>query len=341
MHVLNPTEGPFLISCKINRKSVYWKVHGEGNISETQCQSPSMNETKIAPITSDLVSHRDKPQAESTPDTSFDNLGDSGLEKSSLVPCDEQASTIMQDELGPEQEESQSNSTTLQSMQKSSQQTRHKRSVCSTSTSTWNEFAVIGTTNVHEASLFYIVPTDSNFLIAYWGKKRKDRKMLMNLTESHASKRKVEPSFPRYLSANTSLFGASSGPLELQSTVLIQEARFCLHHKVRRSFPLMMCASTSISVNDWIGGEEFFVKCSQQSFKMNGFIAMNKQGSSFKTVTKLPVGDPSSQSDNTGMLFRLQSTECKKKNDMTDGPEVGSSDSEDLASDFEFSDTEI
>ena len=249
------SDGPFFILCKVNGKSVYWKVNE--SISDTK-EEFSLTETSAT---------KDK----------------STQTNASAVEAEPVART--------------------------------------------NCHQLLGTELIEEASLFYIIPSENtshvcDFSIAYWGKKCRDRKILTNLLEPHAKKRKTEPLLPRYLSADSGILGKHKGPLELHSTVLVQHARFCLHSRVQSSFPLMMCTSTPVPLSSWIEGEEFFINCSQRSFKIDGYIAMTRNSKSnptYKTIT-MPINRNPTNRDDVGVLFRLRSSQCAKRNKSRNGP---------------------
>ncbi len=173
--------------------------------------------------------------------------------------------------------------------------------------------SVYGTPSPEEASLFHIIPTGdskypSEFFIVHW---QGNRSRLTNVTDPLVRSRAKMTNLPLYLTTNTGIFGQSEGPLQLKSTVLTNQARFCLHSRVQSTFACMMCLSTPVSLNDWIEGEQFYINCSRRAFKIDGYIAMVKLASEgqvqktyqYKTVTLPSISDPSSSAK--GMLFRL------------------------------------
>ena len=163
---------------------------------------------------------------------------------------------------------------------------------------------VVGTECEDEASLFFIVPTEdahhpSEFFITYYEKREFDETDPFMKLQIKKSKQ------PCYLATDSNVFGSSSGPLDLRSTVLVRQARFALHSRVQPSFTFMMCQSIPVTVSSWIEGEKFYVNCSRRSFKIDGYIAMKKgTDSTYKTVT-VPTMKDHRESTDIGMLFCL------------------------------------
>ncbi len=180
---------------------------------------------------------------------------------------------------------------------------------------------VYGTTRLAEASSFHIITTGdskypSEFFIVHW---QGDRQLVTNVNDPEVRSRPKMTNLPLYLTTNTGIFGKSEGPLQLKSTVLTNQARFCLHSRVQSTFACMMCLSTPVSLSDWIEGEQFYINCSRRAFKIDGYIAMamvklasEGQVHQYKTVTLPSISDPSCSSTEAGMLFRLKSPEIDK-----------------------------
>ncbi len=173
---------------------------------------------------------------------------------------------------------------------------------------------VYGTTRLAEASSFHIITTGdskypSEFFIMHW---QGNRQQLTNVNDPVVRSQAKMTNLPLYLTTNTGIFGQSEGPLQLKSTVLTNQARFCLHSRVQSTFACMMCLSTPVSLSDWIEGEQFYINCSRRAFKIDGYVAMKKLDQEgevqktyqYKTVTLPSISDPSSSTE--GMLFRLQ-----------------------------------
>ncbi len=190
--------------------------------------------------------------------------------------------------------------------------------------------SVYGTTSPEEASLFHIIPTGdskypSEFFIVHW---QGNRSRLTNVTDPLVRSRAKMTNLPLYLTTNTGIFGQSEGPLQLKSTVLTNQARFCLHSRVQSTFACMMCLSTPVSLSDWIEGEQFYINCSRRAFKIDGYIAMMKLASEgevqktyqYKTVTLPSISDPSSSAK--GMLFRLHPPLARSGSTQTESSET-------------------
>ena len=188
-----------------------------------------------------------------------------------------------------------------------------------------NNNTVYGTTSPEDASPFHIIPTGdskypSEFFVVHW---QGNRSRLTNINDPVVRSRTKKTNLPLYLTTNTGLFGQSEGPLQLKSTVLTNQARFCLHSRVQSTFVCMMCLSTPVSLSDWIEGEQFYINCSRRAFKIDGYVAMVKLASEdetqktyqYKTVTLPSISDPSSSAK--GMLFRLHPPLAKRENTRT------------------------
>ncbi len=189
-----------------------------------------------------------------------------------------------------------------------------------------NNNTVYGTTSPEDASLFHIIPTGdskypSEFFVVHW---QGNRSRLTNINDPVVRSRTKKTNLPLYLTTNTGLFGQSEGPLQLKSTVLTNQARFCLHSRVQSTFVCMMCLSTPVSLSDWIEGEQFYINCSRRAFKIDGYVAMVKLASDdetqktyqYKTVTLPSISDPSSSTK--GMLFRLHPPLAKIRDTRTE-----------------------
>lgn len=204
-----------------------------------------------------------------------------------------------------------------------------------------DEHQVIGTNCKENASLFFISPTDdlhhpSEFCIKHYKQQEFDDTDPFMKIQVKTSQQ------PQYVASNSNLLGFSSRPLDMKSTLLTQKARFSLHSRVQRSFTCMMCMSTPVSLNDWIEGEELYIKCCQRSFKVDGYVAMKERNSSntsssdtnckekaqtdtYMTRTVASMKDPTKTEDR-GMLFQL--SRCKQKKPQSQEPLQSYSDDE-------------
>ena len=186
---------------------------------------------------------------------------------------------------------------------------------------TIENYKLFGTTSLEAASLFYVLnagdPTHpSDFYIAYWGTKIGSRDKAMHLRDIYRSAvpEKGQPYLPCYLSTNTNILGQCKGPLSLKTTVEAKQARFSLHSRVQSFwFACMMCTSTPISLSSWLEGEQFYIKCQNYFYKMDGYLAVEVSETSDQidkthpysttAITCVAGIDP----EKTGALFRLYS----------------------------------
>ena len=180
------------------------------------------------------------------------------------------------------------------------------------------ENQIRGTTQVQDASLFYVIPTDDGnhpfeFFIVYYGEDKAARCVPKSLPDSITRSSQQAVPLPHYVSGEGNLFGYSSRPLELKSSVFEQQARFAIHSRIVHA--AMMCLSSPVTSASWIEGEEFYVKCSRRRFRADGYLAMKREshpssrrrsadaGGTYKTVILPKVR--TNASANTGLLFRL------------------------------------
>ena len=148
-----------------------------------------------------------------------------------------------------------------------------------------------------------MIPTEnpsfpSDFFIAHWEEKRTKA---MHLEDFCRNDKKCAPCLPHYLSIDTNIFGKSEG-LSLKRAVEIRKARFSLHSRVQSSFACMLCTSTPVSLDSWLEGEQFYIKCSHYSFK---YIAIVKKESGYEITTVAMVSGSNPEESETGTLFRL------------------------------------
>ena len=149
----------------------------------------------------------------------------------------------------------------------------------------------MGTDSKAIASPFFISPTEDSY-----------RPSEFFLTHYEKEDEKLN-----HVASSSNTFGLSSQPLDL---ALTEQARFSLHSRVQPSFPFLMCSSTPAIPSDWIEGKNLYIKCSQNSFEVDRYIAMKRLRDpsgvyvySTQTVTTMKH---SAQSKDIGMLFRLK-----------------------------------
>ena len=142
-------------------------------------------------------------------------------------------------------------------------------------------FQVMGTACIQAASLFYVTPAGdpshpSDFFIRYYGKGDYDKKSLTNLSDPYVKLQEKEIPLPRYLVSDSSVLGFSDKPLELKMATKTAQAQFSLYSRVQFSFACLMCRTTNVDISSWLEGEQFYIRCSQHSLKLDSFIAMIK-----------------------------------------------------------------
>ena len=136
---------------------------------------------------------------------------------------------------------------------------------------------VVGTTSAAQASLFYIVNTNdpshpTEFFISYQSANQKQEAASSVMPSARQSN--TEMSLPLYLSTDGNIFGENEGPLQLKHTLLTKQATFSLQSRTQSMFSFVVCSAEIVSVNEWLEGERFFIKCSRHAFKRDGYIAM-------------------------------------------------------------------
>ena len=167
------------------------------------------------------------------------------------------------------------------------------------------EGSVFGTTTREKASLFYIVPTNdpthpSEFYISYESDLADDQPQLVSFNDRS---RMTKTMLPLYISADINVFGLIKGPLKVKPTLLVEQARFCLHSRVQSSFAFM-CMSTPVSLSEWFQGELCYINCCRRLLKVDGYVSMRESSlAKYETTTTPSFREPKSLGD--GMLFRL------------------------------------
>ena len=133
-------------------------------------------------------------------------------------------------------------------------------------------YEIYGTSNPQNASLFFIISSDSGrhpyeFHIAYKGDNHHVlKKRVSSLTPN--SQRAVE-AIPRYLDAEVSIFGTNPGPLQLVYHVS-ERSRLLLYGRIANE-------KGPISPSTWMQGNDmFFINCARRRMKRDGYIAMRR-----------------------------------------------------------------
>ena len=134
-------------------------------------------------------------------------------------------------------------------------------------------YAVYGTSNPRNASLFFIIPNDSGkhpheFHIVYMGDNRQVlRKRVSSLTP--LSQKPIE-AISRYLNARVSVCGTNFGPLHLDYHVS-DGSRLMLFSRVCQD-------EGPISTQSWVQGcDMFFINCARRTMKKDGYIGMKRR----------------------------------------------------------------
>ena len=171
---------------------------------------------------------------------------------------------------------------------------------------------LIGTEDIKAASLFYIVSAGSqfypaNFSIAYWGDKKRDRKLITEVSSRSVRLRPFAPRLPIFLTTNTPIFGSSGGPLVFKYTFDMKTAKYTIHNRIYSSFSCFIRMQGPASLQTWLEGDEFYIKHHPHALKSE-YLALKLENpeaqSSSYTSTALP-NTKDRDKKNTGMLFSL------------------------------------
>jgi hypothetical protein len=175
-------------------------------------------------------------------------------------------------------------------------------------------YSIGATTDLNQASLFYILPDDDGkhvyeFRIGW--KISTSRERLIKRTKSILHPGRVSDLEPlcRYLDAKVNITGRNPGPLQLKSGVDNSYCRLTLHSR------LIGKTKAPIDIKVWASGkEEFFVSCARRRLKMAGYIAVkrtfegrersSRQTNERYTTACVPKQTCHNERD-TWMLFRL------------------------------------
>ena len=168
-------------------------------------------------------------------------------------------------------------------------------------------YSLSATTDLKQASLFYILPDDDGkhvyeFRVGW--KITNSREKLLKRTKSILHPDKVSDLEPlcRYLDAKVNIAGRNPGPLELKSGVQNSHCRLTLHNC------LIGGNKAPIDIKVWASGkEEFFINCARRRFKVDGYIAVKRameRGEERYTTVCVPKETCHNEYD-TWMLFRL------------------------------------
>ena len=175
-------------------------------------------------------------------------------------------------------------------------------------------YSIGATTDLNQASLFYILPDDERkhvyeFRIGW--KITSNRERLIKRTKSILHPDTVSDLEPlcRYLDAKVNITGRNPGPLQLKNGVDNSHCRLTLHSR------LIGKSKAPIDIKVWASGkEEFFINCARRRFKVDGYIAVkqafegrersSRQTEERYTTACVPKETCHNEHD-TWMLFRL------------------------------------
>ncbi len=165
-------------------------------------------------------------------------------------------------------------------------------------------YAVEGTRNIQNASLFFIIPIDDGhpyeFNIAHYGDNHQFLRRSSTLVST--SKNVIEP-VARYVDASAGVRGRNSGPLHLKFHLHESSSRLTLHSRViKKSAPIDTAA--------WVSGREvFFINCARRRLKRDGYICMKqvRRHGQPEFITACVPSTRCHDDRNTFMIFRLLS----------------------------------
>ena len=177
-----------------------------------------------------------------------------------------------------------------------------------------NGFAIEGTRQPSQASLFLVIPNDDGdhpyeFLIG-WQKDHKPALLHSDSTIFQSEERKGARMF-RYLNAHVNILGQNSGPLCLSNNIHEEDARFALHNRLLRKHV------APVDLREWVSGkDQFFINCSRRKRSKNGFLAIKRvvqreEGQVEYTSVCVPSVKHNNEVD-TFMLFSLVSPKAKE-----------------------------
>ena len=192
--------------------------------------------------------------------------------------------------------------------------------------------SLIGTEDIKEASLFYFVSDGneyypSNFSIAYWGDKIKDRKLITEICSPMVKLYPAAPKLPIFLTTS------SSGTLLFKYTFDMKTAQYTIHSRIYTSRACFIRIKGPASLQAWMEGDEFYIKHNPHALK-SVYLALQLEStrdrSSFYTVTTSSTKGATStetqsptytsttfssikdgERKNVGMLFRLHAYQLR------------------------------
>ena len=155
--------------------------------------------------------------------------------------------------------------------------------------------SLIGTEDIKEASLFYFVSHGneyypSNFSIAYWGDKIKDRKLITEICSQSVKLYPFAPKLPIFLTTST------SGPLLFKYTFDMKTAQYTIYNRIYNSHACFIRMRGPASLQTWMEGDEFFIKHHPHALK-SVYLALQLE--SARDQSSFSVGTTSSTKGTT------------------------------------------
>ena len=137
---------------------------------------------------------------------------------------------------------------------------------------------VQGTTKIEDASLFYIIKTDSSrhlheFYIGYVGNKLSVLELPKGPANPMSKSKGALAPIPHYVTADPGRMGSSNQPLGVTAGMHKNRARFTLHSSMVRKYAF---TRAPVDTDKWAEGGGFFINCSRRMFKLDGYVAMDR-----------------------------------------------------------------
>ena len=135
---------------------------------------------------------------------------------------------------------------------------------------------VQGTTEIKDASLFYIIKTDSSrfpheFYIGYVGNDLSDLELPKGPANPISKSKAALAPIPQYITADLKMVGSSNQPLGVTAGTHKNHARFTLHRSAVRKYAF---TRTPVDTDKWAEGGGYFINCARRMFKLDGYVAM-------------------------------------------------------------------
>jgi hypothetical protein len=137
---------------------------------------------------------------------------------------------------------------------------------------------VQGTSEKKDASLFYIIKTDSSrhphdFYIGYVGNDLSALELPKGPANPMSKSKAALAPIPHYVTADLGMMGSSNQPLRVTAGTHKNRARFTLHSSTVRKYAF---TRTPVDTDKWAEGGGYFINCSRRMFKLDGYVAMDR-----------------------------------------------------------------